>query len=304
MFLRRLLGIEVSRSFDVTEDGTDGKITIRNPDCPLWLDQIEEERRNSEAVSKFEKAKTQPVSKMAQVSLTGGDDIYAEIGGETGLDNPGFAIDDSAVVPAVPAEVETDLKIANEEDKADENHNFYASLESDSPGALDPHVMVDNAVDPGVKAVHGEAAVADEFPGEDFWAGCRSVDLKDWVEYVKSQPPDKVKPCVLNSSLPDSLKLQTSENYVDIVDPVFRNGRVEVQPPSRAFSYIKRDTTESRVPDYGEPVDCQSCFTKANCCSNVDKGRIDYWFWIGLAVFLIVIIIIIAIVVGVRSDTG
>ena len=32
----------------------------------------------------------------------------------------------------------------------------------------------------------------DDFPSETFWAGCRSMDLQDWVESVKTQPPDKV----------------------------------------------------------------------------------------------------------------
>ena len=80
-------------------------------------------------------------------------------------------------------------------------HNFYIHWVfflihlyiADGPAALDPAVKVDDAVDPGAKAVHGEMAGDNDFPGEDFWAGCRSMDLKEWVESVKSQPPDKVQ---------------------------------------------------------------------------------------------------------------
>ena len=40
MFLRRLVGIEVTRSFDVSEEGTEGILVTKNPDCPVWLEQV------------------------------------------------------------------------------------------------------------------------------------------------------------------------------------------------------------------------------------------------------------------------
>jgi len=294
MFLRRLFGIEVSRSFDVSEEGIEGVLTPINPDCPHRLEQIERERLSREQATSSTRKKVN----MATVALTGDDGVYAEVGG-AGVDNPGFEADASASPAAAVSGVLVNDTSADA-DKTDENQNFYANLATDGPAALDPAVKVDDAVDPGAKAVHGEMAGDNDFPGEDFWAGCRSMDLKEWVESVKSQPPDKVKPCVLNSSLPDRLKLPASKKFVDIIDPVIRDGRVQAQPPAGSFSYIKT-SDEPRVPEQGSPVSCNECLTKANCCPNLDKGRMNNWFWIGLAIFLVTIIIIIAIVVGVRG---
>ena len=85
---------------------------------------------------------------------------------------------------------------------------FEKKIAGDGPGALDPAVKVNGAVDPGVEAVHGDASGDNDFPGEDFWAGCGTMDLKDWVESVKSQPPDKVR---------------LSEDHLEDVDRLFRN---------------------------------------------------------------------------------
>ena len=63
----------------------------------------------------------------------------------------------------------------------------------DGPGALDPAVQVETTLDPGMIALNPETE--EDFPGEDFWAGCRSMDLKEWVESVKTLPPDKVRNC-------------------------------------------------------------------------------------------------------------
>ena len=43
MFLRRIFGIEVSRSFDVSEDGIEGTLTNRNPDDHNWLQKVQEQ---------------------------------------------------------------------------------------------------------------------------------------------------------------------------------------------------------------------------------------------------------------------
>ena len=47
MFLRRLFGIEVSRSFDVSEEGIEGKLTEINPDGHDWLKKVSDNNGNN-----------------------------------------------------------------------------------------------------------------------------------------------------------------------------------------------------------------------------------------------------------------
>ena len=61
----------------------------------------------------------------------------------------------------------------------------------------------------------------------------------------------QIMPSVVNSTLPEDYRLNTTDPYVDIVDPVIQDGRVKVQPPPGTFSYIK---TDQRVPEEGEPA--------------------------------------------------
>ena len=71
--------------------------------------------------------------------------------------------------------------------------SFRFSASVGGPGALDPAVKPEGSLDPGVAHSNEDADdVDDDFPSENFWAGCRNIDLKDWVESVKTQPPDKV----------------------------------------------------------------------------------------------------------------
>ena len=79
-----------------------------------------------------------------------------------------------------------------------------------------------------------------------------SCDACDTIGLCTRIYSTQVKPCVLNSSLPDRLKLPASKKFVDIIDPVIRDGRVQAQPPAGSFSYIKT-SDEPRVPEQGSP---------------------------------------------------
>ena len=64
-------------------------------------------------------------------------------------------------------------------------------------------------------------------------------------------------PIVVNSTLPEDHRLETSDTYVDIVDPVIQDGKVYVEPPPGTFSYIKAvksTKSDPRVPEEGEPA--------------------------------------------------
>lgn len=322
MFLRRIFGIEVSRSFDVSEDGIEGTLTNRNPDDHNWLQKVEQERRerHQHILTTSQKKRSRFGSRMATVSLTTDEGEYAEIAtvgaegeyseiAKVGADNPGFDASVGEVLPEASVEIPSLPSASAEDAGKDENDNFYANLFVGGPGALDPAVKPEGSLDPGVAHSNEDADdVDDDFPSENFWAGCRNIDLKDWVESVKTQPPDKIMPSVVNSTLPEDYRLNTTDPYVDIVDPVIQDGRVKVQPPPGTFSYIK---TDQRVPEEGEPaVDCFSDPLKY-CYTKLDKGGLDNWYWLGLVVVLVTVIIIVAIVVGVRgadnvadSDSG
>ena len=72
--------------------------------------------------------------------------------------------------------------------------HFLFLCSVDAPGAVDPAGKIADSLDPGAKSLNAvpDNDGGDDFPSETFWAGCRSMDLQDWVESVKTQPPDKV----------------------------------------------------------------------------------------------------------------
>lgn len=281
---------EVYQSHDVSEEGVEGTFADRNPDNEDWLQRVEKENEllhRSECT--LHTKKRNPPLKMADISLNvneepeyakigeeveysnlsadGGEDEYAEVGG---IDNLTFSME-SEGKEALP-----DLDV---------NENY--STIQDVP---EPEVRY--------RGRH------DEFPGPDFFG--EKLDLKEWMDSIKSEPKDKVNHCVVKSSLPPAfVKNADSGPLIEIQDPVFSQNEYKVKPEAGTFSYMNVEALH-RVPMQGQKVEAAPLTPRqvlsGDCFRNRKEANRCFWYF--LLAFFIVAIIVIVIVFATRGGGG